>query len=127
MTREEAKELLPIMQAYAEGKKIQVKCKTDSKALTEKWVDVVNPDLDNPRCYRIKPEPTYCPFKNGDECWQEMQQHQPFGWVKMDEECCHINRVGSDYVSVSDIDNYEFAEAYEEVTFVDGTKFGIKI
>ena len=48
MTREEAKELIPIMQAYVEGKTIQV--------LTEEgWIDVKNPDLDNARCYRVKP------------------------------------------------------------------------
>ena len=57
--QEEAKKLLPIIQAYVEGKKIQVKLKTDSKALTENWVDVTNPDWNMTRCYRIKPEPTY--------------------------------------------------------------------
>ena len=73
MNREEAKKLLPIIQAYIEGKKIQ------SKSLTENWVDVTNPDWDMARCYRIKPESEYRPFKNIEECWTEMQKHQPFG------------------------------------------------
>lgn len=77
--------------------------------------------------YRVKPEPTYRPFKSVEECWQEMQRHKPFGWVKMNEECCHINRVCPDCVSVSDIDDYEFCEIYEYVTFADGTPFGIKV
>ena len=79
MTQEEAKKLLPIIQAYVEGKKIQVKLKTDSKELTENWVDVTNPDWDKARCYRIKPELKYRPFKDVEECWEEMQKHSPFG------------------------------------------------
>ena len=83
MTRDEAKALLPIIQAYTEGKTIQTKIKTDSQGLAEEWIDVINPDLDgNPGCCRIKPEPTYRPFKDTEECWREMQKHQPFGWAK---------------------------------------------
>lgn len=33
--------------------------------------------------YRIKPEPKYRPFKDAEECWNEMQKHQPFGWTKL--------------------------------------------
>lgn len=127
MTREEAKQLLPIIKAYSEGKKIQVKCKTDSKALTEKWIDVTNPDLDITGCYRVKPEPKYRPFKNAEECWQEMQKHQPFGWVKApygyfavtgartDKACFGVN---------NNFMNYEYL--YDSYTFADGTPFGIK-
>lgn len=35
------------------------------------------------KIYRInKPGVNYRPFANEEECWQEMQKHQPFGWVK---------------------------------------------
>ena len=27
-------------------------------------------------------EPSYRPFKSQEECWNEMQKHQPFGWIK---------------------------------------------
>ena len=123
MTREQAKELLPVIKAFNEGKTIEC---IDPKEKNDRWEVTCAPTW-NPRFeYRVKPEPYYRPFKDGEECWQEMQRHNPFGWVKMNEECCHINRVGSDYVSVSDIDNYEFDEIYEYVTFADGTPFGIK-
>ena len=60
MTREEAKELLPIIQAYAEGKTIQY------RNVVCEWEDVtIEEDLsfaDNPSEYRIKPEPKYRPF-----------------------------------------------------------------
>ena len=76
MTREEGKEMLPIIQAFAEGKTIQVKERG-------KWVDLDETDFSRSIDeYRIKPEQKYRPFKTREECWQEMQKHQPFGWVK---------------------------------------------
>ena len=35
-----------------------------------------------------KKEPTYLPFKNKEECWAEMQKHQPFGWVMEKKDKC---------------------------------------
>ena len=63
MTREEAKELLPIIQAWAEGKSIQYQ--TDSGS----WIDI-NKDLytgNHPSLYRIKPESEYRPFNDQEE------------------------------------------------------------
>ena len=77
MTREEAKKLLPFIQAYCEGKTIQSKCITDEMPL---WLDDNNPTFEvDDFDYRIKPEPKYRPFKNAEECWNEMKKHQPFG------------------------------------------------
>lgn len=59
MNREQAKELLPIIQAFAEGKTIQVQEDID-------WCYLGN-DADfnlNPSRYRIKPSPKYRPFAN---------------------------------------------------------------
>ena len=80
MNRIQAKELLPIIKAFAEGRPIEYQ---DSY---EKWIesDIMAFDL-SPENYRIKREPKYRPFKDAEECWQEMQKHQPFGWVKTDE------------------------------------------
>ena len=76
MTREEAKELLPIIQAFAEGRTIQLLGR-------DGWTDLYKDFIfDISYRYRIKPEPKYRPFKNVDECWQEMLKHQPFGWIK---------------------------------------------
>ena len=63
MKRQQAKELLPIIKAFAEGKTIQ-----HYTNLTLHWVDI-DPDedvnfSDYPLNYRIKPEPKYRPFKN---------------------------------------------------------------
>ena len=50
MTRERAKELLPIIQAYAEGKKIQ-------SLSSAGWEDINDPLFRSHSEYRIKPEP----------------------------------------------------------------------
>ena len=131
MTREEAKALLPIIQAYAEGKTIQTKIKTDSAGLTEKWIDVINPDLDgNLSCYRIKPEPTYRPFKDAEECWQEMQKHQPFGWAKDKNTGIYklMTLIGNgEYDYVVGIEcGFCLERIFEYYTFADGHPFGVK-
>lgn len=77
MTREEAKEMLPIIQAYADGKQIQY-----FEVCTRRWEDTTAPSWIRGVPYRVKPEPKYRPFKDADECWQEMLKHEPFGWVR---------------------------------------------
>ena len=80
ITRENAKELLPILQAFAEGKQIQDKI----EGVTD-WVDTdeINFEYEGQKIkHRIKPEPKYRPFKSQEECWNEMLKHQPFGWAK---------------------------------------------
>ena len=122
MTREEANELLPIIQAFAEGKTIQVRINNDSS-----WTDLLDTKLEisNLYEYRIKPEPKYRPFKTREECWKEMLKHQPFGWIKSN---------GNDLYSIASINcegittfaYYRFLESFEKFTFIDGTPFGIK-
>lgn len=115
MTREEAKELLPIMQAFVEGKQIQDKIEglTDWCDTDEIYLQYEGKKLK----HRIKPEPKYRPFKNKEECWQEMQNHQPFGWIKRNGVYVNITLVSDS----SDYDGY-----FKTANFVDGTPFGIK-
>ena len=118
MTREEAKKFLPIIQAFAEGKKIEMYYHSDKE-----WKDVFNP-LFNLCCeYRVKPEPKYRPFKDADECWNEMLKHKPFGWVieKEYSEHFHINSMGE-----SGAGGYTYRKAFKELIFADGAPFGIK-
>lgn len=132
MNRKEAAELLPFIQAYIKGKTIQVKNQKDSKG-TEEWLDVINPNFDmSPSCYRIKPELKYRPFKDAEECWQEMQKHQPFGWVKDKSWKIYdmITRVTDSGVLFNgsrfdDIATY--SHSYDRMAFAYGTPFGIKI
>ena len=129
MTREEIKELLPIIQAFAEGKQIEVKRKNE-------WFGIGD-DIyfsESPSDYRIKPEPKYRPFKTQEECWNEMLKHQPFGWLKSirKQEKVHIGRVFEvkDFalitLSINEGINNNSSYFFNEYTFADGTPFGIK-
>ena len=125
MTREEAKVLLPIIQAYAEGKAIESRCIKGDKSL---WYNDEDPSFDNDLEYRIKSEPRYRPFKDAEECWNEMQKHQPFGWViKKREKKILITEVLTFGINLHRQESpYGFDEANVILTFADGTPFGIK-
>lgn len=63
--REDAKELLPIVKALAEGKMIQ------DSIDGSKWFDTdeINLEYEGQKIkHRIKPEPKYRPFKNQEQC-----------------------------------------------------------
>ena len=130
LTREEAKEMLPIIQAWADGQTVD-------------WYDPAigwrlsgfTLDFDKkPNFYRIKPEPRYRPFKTREECWEEMHKHPDFGWVKVNVTCEYEQIVRIfDYcktelcfkIANSD-DDYTSEMMLNSYTFTDGTPFGIK-
>ena len=120
MNRKEAKEFYPFLQAFAEGKAIECRTKPSSVKGTDvpnDWTEMKEIEFWNNIEYRIKPEPKFRPFKNAEECWQEMQKHQPFGWVKTDsvyEPILHVNECD------------DFNATFKYSTFADGTPFGIK-
>ena len=126
MTKKEAKELLHIIQAYAEGKDIEM-------FFDNKWITGTNLDFTlSPGNYRIKPEPKYRPFKTKEECWDEMHCHSDFGWlIRMDTGIfafVNIKAIFSEEIVFdNDFDNvYTFKNAFKYYKFTDGTPFGIK-
>ena len=113
------------MKAFSEGKQIQ-------HFNIDKWEDTdFMPFTDHPSYYRIKPEPKYRPFKNVEECWEEMQKHQPFGWVKNKNtnKLCNILTIckNEDTIEIS-LEDFLIKPftGLESFIFVDGTPFGIK-
>lgn len=124
MNRQQAKDLLPIIQAFAEGKTIQ-------QAGGRGWFDVDSINFDLCK-YRIKPEPKYRPFANAEECWQEMLKHQPFGWLKHkdDDELYYILKITDSRISMIDVCEevafYDYNETFKQYTFADGAPFGAK-
>lgn len=143
MTREEAKRRAELYSALADGKTIQVLMSSGE------WKDV---EIDDLTCisenisFRIKPEPKYRPFKNQEECWQEMLKHQPFGWIYSKNESCYycIISVDEDRIELSprmqshseeppkecylenDYCLFDIALEPFEYTFADGVPFGVK-
>ena len=133
MTREELKEAMPILTAFVDGKTIQ--CYDHN---TGTWVDereqLHTADLYLwPSDFRIKPEPTYRPFNDGSECFEAMQKQESFGWVKIKGDPFNmiigIAEVNECNVFLSGYRSEEplgYEEAFEKLTFVDGTPFGMK-
>lgn len=113
MTKEKAEKLLPVFNAYAQGKQIQV---YDIKY--ETWIDVKTIDFNlNPNLYRIKPQAKYRPFKDKDECWDEILKHQPIGWI---DDKKHNRKL---LITILDFLNFE--TEFKNCTFIDGSPFGI--
>ncbi len=132
MNREQAKKILPILTAYVEGKAIQY-----YEGTKKTWTEIGTINMSNlfifPENYRIKPEPTYRPFRDGAECWEAMQKQDAFGWVKLkidplnmtigiaEVNKCNVFLSGSRFEAP-----FDYKEAFEKLTFADGTPFGMK-
>lgn len=125
----EIQRLFPILEAIKEGKTIQwndmgVWCDIDGD--DEGFVlDTLIGKTDG---YRIKPEPKYRPFKDAKECWQEMQKHQPFGWVKSKEDGSRSQItliIKETDIFINCIGGFTLDDIMKRFTFADGTVFGI--
>lgn len=96
----------------------------------DSWWEVNRiPDFykNNPQSYRVKPEFKYRPFKDAEECWNEMQKHQPFGWVKVGDWYCTMREIRPTCAFChggGDVFHYE--DMVKQITFADGTPFGVK-
>lgn len=129
MTREEAKEMLPIIQAWADGKSVD-------------WYDEeigwrasgFELDFDkNPKYYRINSEAEikYRPFNSQDECFDEMMKHQPFGWFRSTHNknlfniVC-INDSGIKITNTLSKSMETYSNAFANIEFADGAPFGVK-
>lgn len=126
MTREDAKELLPIIQAFAAGKQIQ----DAIEGLTD-WVDTdeINLEYEGQKIkHRIKPEQKYRPFKTKEECWNEMMKHQPFGWLKDTDTGGYIiiSELYDEDIEISGNNGWDYVGLMTCYTFSDGTPFGVK-
>ena len=129
MTKEDIKKFMPLMQAMLEGKTIQRHLDDMGWVYTDKiFVG------DGVSLYRIKPEPKYRPFKTKEECWNEMQKHQPVGWLKSKKDGrfhCIGEVSWSDAfetvnvaLSTSESLSRCVDSVFNEYTFADGTPFG---
>ena len=131
MDRNQAKKFYPFLQAYAEGRVIE--CRTKPSTIEgidvpNDWTEMKEIEFWNNIEYRIKQEPKYRPFKDAEECWQEMQKHQPFGWVKstLFKDLDLVERVTTLYVEINR-DIIDYKDALDKFTFADGTNFGVKV
>ena len=122
MTKEKAKQIAEVLNAYAEGKPIEV-------LLDGEWGEITPDkyyfDIED-ECYRIKKEPTYRPFKNAKEFLDEMQKHKPVGWLVSYKAFSIITAFNNEVIEFGN-SKYKFEEILiNGITFADGQPFGIK-
>lgn len=134
MTRERVKELLPIITAFAEGKTIQGKYEEDNE-----WKDIKYPTFNDAyMSYRIKPEETYRPYKDCDEMIKDFKQRfntvcppyaLPLIWIK---DICAKSLItdfgvqGDDCMVCLGASNYDMEELFNDFTYLDGSRIGVK-
>ena len=129
--KNDIKRILPLLQEMEEGKTLQIKTRNG-------WIDVdadkdgVNIDylLNDGITVRIKQEPKFRPFKDAEECWNEMQKHQPFGWIKpKDDDVVNkfmlIDALRNEGIAVRTNIRFNYNELLQYYTFADRTPFGI--
>lgn len=88
----------------------------------------------------INVDENYRPFVSSKECWEEMKKHEPFGWIRMDEdEYGQIDKVIKKgllfrynepvryWGEIKGCFIKSFEEACNELRFADGTLFGINL
>ena len=125
ITKENAKELLPIVKALAEGKKIQDKI----EGVTG-WCDTdeINLEFDGQKIlHRIKPDPKCRPFKNQKDCLDEMHKHPDFGWLVNinTKNLHHVSEIYHDGLHLGDNTSLSFTAAFSYYEFPDGSTFGM--
>jgi len=106
MNRERAKELLPVIQAYAEGKTVQAKYKNRE----DDWDDQSSPSFysEGSLEYRIKPEP-------------EVIYVNRFGrnYFAFDtKESCDFDHVIAERL-LREIENYDVSETFKTKKFIE--------
>lgn len=131
MDRNQAKEFYPILQAFAKGEAIECRTKPSAvkgTSVQNNWTEMKEIEFWNNTEYRIKPEPKYRPFKDAEECWAEMQKHQPFGWLKSKENGYYsfITMLNNRF-RLNGYDGWRFDDTIKKFTFADGTPFGVKV
>lgn len=123
MTKEETKQRIAVMQAYVDGKQIQ-----DYDAIIGEWINVTDPSWIPKKQYRIKPILSYRPFRNIDECWQEMLKHHPFGIMssKHNRGYMAFESLDDEGCDFCGYEGESFESAFDDIQFADGTPFGVK-
>lgn len=136
MSNKEVAKLIPIIQAFLEGKTIERK--TRNWEFNKGWCDATQWEeteelkLRDTFVYRIKPEtePKYRPFKNAEECLKEMSKHTPFGLIKKNDSkafyCIGSFDIKNIYIGTTQ-GMHSYADSLENFTFVDNTPFGVKV
>ncbi len=110
--QEEAKKILPFVQAVAEGKAVQVR-------LNGHWIDKRGQIWNTEADYRIKPEPKLRPYTR--EEWEKVDKVKN----KSQGSTHTVLIVYDTLVHISGFVTYRFDQAMEVFTNLDGSPCGV--
>ena len=125
MNREQAKEIIPIIQAFADGKTIQSRI-----VGSDEWYDATDCGfnfLDFE--YRVKPDSSYRPYETQEEVIRDLERHKPYNFVRAKHNyyLAAITFVGPTTMFGVNIDgdSYSFEKAFDKFVWPDGSPFGV--
>lgn len=120
MTREEAKKMLPIIKAWAEGREVEY----NDNGLWM-WIDGDDIRLDAPaKYYRVVPR--YRPFRDNKECMKALREHGPL-IDRMTGATCFVSVLLDNYFYANgEEEKITYDEGFERFVFKDGEPFGVK-
>lgn len=120
MTREEARKMLPIIKAWAEGREVDYN--DDGLWTRFEGDDIV---LDVPaEWYRVVPR--FRPFKDNKECMKALQEHGPL-IDRMTGATCFVSVLLDSYFYVNgEEEKITYDDGFGRFVFKDGDPFGVK-
>lgn len=114
MDKERAKQLLPLLQAFAEGKTIQF------LSSNGEWVDIEEAKFNfEIYRYRIKSEPKYVPYSNKKELLKDSIKHGGYVKYKLDNTFYIIETIYDIVVEVHCKRNVHYIRLFEDYTWAD--------
>lgn len=116
MTRDRAKELLPVIKGFAEGRDVEY-----FSEMKNKWLSCdEDPDWYDDESYRLKELPVYAPFS-----YQDIDNLRG-KWVKNNFDVEHMTTKIHPNSSrpIYNGEWYSFEELFHRFTFLDGTPCG---
>ena len=131
MTRDQAKDFLPLVKAYAEGKDLELYHEKD-----QRWYPDPSPNFFQGMRYRINSK--YRPFQTAEECVEEINKHFPVGRIKKKWEFCEgistdkplvcEAKLKDDKIVLSLVIEYDdMDDLLKKYTFADGEPFGVRV
>ena len=120
MTREEAKKMLPIIKAWAEGREVEY---NDDGLWMRIEGDYI--ELDVPaEWYRVVPR--YRPFRDNRECMKALQEHGPL-IGRMTGATCFVSVLLDSYFYINgEAEKITYDDGFNRFIFKDGEPFGVK-
>lgn len=120
MTREEARKMLPIIKAWAEGREVEY-----NDGGLWMWIDGDDIQLDVPaEHYRVVPR---CrPFMDNKECMKALREHGPLV-DRMTGATCFVSVLLDSYFYVNgEEERITYEKGFKRFVFRAGEPFGVK-